>query len=193
MSGAPPPTVLVATLAALQAQLALVFPTNMFAQVILPPKITAASWRELTRRTPMIGIGWDSIEPLKPPSRILSGNSRWSVFLVVRNAGGPGPRFLGDALGPGLFDMVSGAAAVLHGRTFPGIGTGFVTGVHNTIGMDWDMEDLVLAHLTVEVGATLPSAADLVADTTAGILQSLNITWDFADDPAASLTDTESF
>lgn len=188
----PATTVLHATLAALQAQLALVFPPAQFIQVILPPKLTAPAWRELTRRTPMIGIGWNSVTPLQPPSRILTGTTRWSVFLVVRNQAGPAPRFLGDALGPGLFDLVSAAAGVLHGHTIPGIGTAFVTGVSNTVGMDWDMEDLVLACLDLDVGATLPTASSLVAQTGEGILKELGITWTVPDAPDAAVSETDA-
>jgi hypothetical protein len=186
------PTVLHTTLAALQAQLALVFPANEFIQVVLPPKITPGAWKELTRRTPMIGLGWDAFAPESPSSRRLIGDTTWSIFLVVRNQAGPTPRFLGDALGPGLFDLVSAAAAVLHGHTIWGVGTAFVTAINNTIGMDWDMEDLVLACLSVKVGATLPTAADLVADTGAGILQEMGITWTFPHDPSVTVVTDET-
>ena len=183
-------TVLHATLAALQARLDLVFPSQNFVQVVLPPKITPVAWKELTRRTPMIGLGWDSIDPMKPASRLLSGVSRWSVFVVVRNQRGPEPRLLGDRLGPGLFDLVQAAAGVLHGHTIDQVGTCFVTGVHNAIGADWDMEDLVLACLTVEVGATLPNASELVEEP-AGILKSLGVSWTFPAFPAGdALQDT---
>ena len=182
------PSVLHATLAALQARLALVFPPDLFDQRILPPKITQAVWKELTRRTPVVGIGWDGLVPDKPPSRRLVGETAWSVFLVVRNAGGPSTQLVGDALGSGLFDLVNAGAAVLHGHSIPEIGPIFVTSADNVVSPDWDMEGLVVACLALRVGATLPTASDLVADTTEGILKTLSITWRFPNAPAADVT-----
>lgn len=169
-------TVLHQALAGINARLDLAFPASVFARPIVPPRLTGEVWRELTRRTPLVGVGWNAVEPQRPQSRSLNATSKWTVFLVARNAGGPAQRFLGDALGPGLFDMVCAAAAVLNGTTIAGVGTAFVSGITNTVGVDWDMENLVLACLDLDVGVSVPQAPELLGTATDGPL-TLGITW----------------
>lgn len=177
-----------ATFAALQAQLQLVFPPAQFQFRVVPATLTPRVWSELTQRTPAVLLGWDGFSPQKPEMRRLAGASNWSVFAVTRNPGGPLARLIGDAKGPGLLDMVRGVAGVLNGHTFTGLGTTFVSSITQVTSAEWDMEDLAVARINIDVvGTMLASGSDLVASTTDGILQQLGITWDFAPDP---LTDS---
>jgi len=183
-------TELHATYAGLNARLDLVFPSNVFARAVVPPKLNAAVWRELTRVTPLVGIGWNGIH-VKPEMRGLVGVSSWTVFLVARNVSGPTGRMLGDAKGVGLFDMIQAGAAVLHGATIADVGTVLVRAIENTVGTEWDMADLTLACIDLEVGITLPSAYEVVGEDT-GILQTLGITWPMTlpDGATTTLDDT---
>jgi hypothetical protein len=172
-----------ATLAGLNARLDLVFPATTFGRPIVNPKLTTGEWKELTQRTPLVGIGWDALAPTSPESRLYVGTTKWTVFLVARNVAGPLQRLAGDALGVGLWDMVTAATAVLHGATIPDVGTAFVSSVQSMVSEAWDMENLVLACLDVSVGVTMTTAAAAAAaanpgqDDGVGLLQTLGITW----------------
>ncbi len=183
--GAPtaPANELSATFAGIKAQLRLVFPETLFGFRVIPATLTRKVWTELTSRTPVVMLGWDGFRPQEPASRRFSGASGWGVFVVTRNAGGPAPRLLGDARGPGLLDMVRAAIAVLAGHTLKDIGTITVKSASQLTSEEWDMEELAVARITIEVGDTLlASGDDLAPLSTDGILRRIGIGWDFAPD-----------
>lgn len=167
------------TAMALSERLKLAFPEKLFQHQFVPAKLTAADWKQLTRITPFVGLGWNDIEPNPDAGRLFSGESRWTVFLVTKNAQGIGPRYFGDARAPGLFSMVQAAVALLNGFTIEDVGTAFVTKAGNLYAEGWDTDESAIGGVDVSVGFTLP-----IGDGVDGIelddFKTFEITWNFA-------------
>lgn len=174
------------TARALTDRLKLVFPPTLFTHRFMPAKLTAKDWMQLTQRTPFVGLGWTEIEPIDTPDRDIRGESRWTVFLVAKNAAGIEARYFGDERAPGLFSMVQAAAALLHGFTIDGAGSASVTKIGNLYAEGWDADDSAIAGIDVSVGfdMTLPEA---VANIEADWLLTFGIAWTF--DDAVQLND----
>lgn len=163
---------------ALAERLKLVFPPARFEHAFMPAKITPAEWKSLTRRTPFVGLGWTEIAPRREASRLFDGESHWTVYLVAKNAAGLAARYHGDRQGPGLFQMVQAAVAVLHGWTVEEIGTAFVDRAGNLFAEGWDADDVAIAGIDVSVGLTMP-IAEALGGTEPDALTALGIVWNF--------------
>ena len=163
---------------AISDRLRLVFPPAKFSYEMMPAKITAKTWNALTRRTPFVGLGWNTADGDKDASRIFRGETAWTVFLVAKNIAGTKLAYFGDRQGPGLFTMVEAATAVLHGWTAPGIGTAFVSRSANLFAEGWDTDDAAMAAVDFTMTAAWP-AASVLAEAGGDPLQTLGIAWDF--------------
>lgn len=158
---------------ALMAQLAALFPPASFELRVVPAPLTAKVWTELTRRMPFVGLGWNGFEATGPtPTGGVQGMARYSVFLAVRNAKGPMERYYGDALGLGLFAMVSVAAAGLNQWKMPGVGSVIVTKVDHS-SFDGADENMALAVLDIEVKGVALDVAGSVTGFTLSEFQKL--------------------
>ena len=141
---------------ALQARLQLVFPVLRFQYDVVPAKITADIWKQLLKRTPFVGLGWNMIRKSGgDDTRLFEGISSWSVFLVVKNPSSVSARYFGDAQGAGLFLLTQAAIGVLHGFTIPGYGSVQVSQAGNVYAETWD-DDAAAVMLDLTVGTTLP-------------------------------------
>lgn len=140
---------------ALDARLRLAFPPRLFAHAVLPAQLTMPVWAALTRRTPVILLGFDRVEPDNAAGRLFSGKAHWRVMPVVRNAGTPEARLLGDASGPGQLGVIGVAIAALHGMTTPA-GTVTVTGATN-LAIEGLMDEAAApSGVTLSIPFTLP-------------------------------------
>jgi hypothetical protein len=170
---------------ALTRRLQLVFPPERFAHATMPARLTPKDWTALTRRTPFVGLGWVAVEGDRDNGRLFRGEVSWSVYLVTKNAGGIAPRYHGDALAPGLFQMVQAAVGILHGAGLTDAdsdlvwGTAMVRRAGNLFAENWE-DDAAIAGIDVDVQIALP-VAESVDLATADILATLGIDWQFAD------------
>jgi hypothetical protein len=172
--------------AALSDRLKLVFPPERFTHGFMPAKIDQAAWKQITRRMPFVGLGWTEVAAREDAGRLFDGTSHWTVFLVTRNSAGIAQRYFGDALGPGLFQMVQAAIGVLHGWTIEGspdgdkgrIGTVAVTRAGNLFAEGIDLDDSAIAGLDLVAKFTLPVPAAVHGDEP-DILKTLGIDWQF--------------
>ena len=183
------PGPLQATGIAIQDRLRLVFPERRFVHAWMPPKVNAKDWTRLLRRLPFVGLGWSDADPIKAAPRVFAGESGWTVFLVAENKAGPRNLYFGDAQGPGLFDMVHAAVAILHGHTIPGVGTVFVTKTGNAFAENWDGDDTAMAAVDLRVGLTLP-LADAVSGVAETVLATIGIAWSWGEPPQIEQSDT---
>ncbi len=161
---------------ALQQRLRLVFPERRFVHAWMPPRVGKEDWKRLLRRPPFVGLGWADADPIKQSPRLFTGESGWTVFLVTKNQAGPEQLYRGDAQGPGLFDMVHAAIAILHGHSIPGVGTVSVVKAGNAFAENWDGDDTAMAAIDLRVGLTL-ALADAVSGVPETVLSTIGIDW----------------
>lgn len=179
---------------ALAARLQLAFDPKLFVHAIMPARLDARAWTELTRRTPFVGLAFNDMIAAPDMQRRFRGATRWSVYLVVRNAAGPAGRYFGDAQGPGLLAMIQAATAMLQGTTLSdassaGLGSVSVHQAANAVAEGWEDGAAAIAALDLQVpiDITLDTTLD-AAGLDADALKTTAITWDFL--PATgSLTD----
>lgn len=166
---------------ALTARLQLAFPPTVFEHAIMPARLTPQAWEKLTRRVPFVGLGWNQVDAAPDLQRKFRGVSRWTLYLVTRNASGEIGRYFGDAQGPGLFQMVQVATAILQGADIDGIGTASVHQASNAVAEGWEAGNAVIAAVDIEVPVDL-GLADVFdgggMDVDAFLTDA--ITWDFA-------------
>lgn len=176
---------------AIQAQLRRFFPEAQFAHALVPDQADPAVWRELTRRTPFLGLSWRGLAPDPASGRILQGQVQWGLSLITKHSRVEG-RILGDAASPGLLNMVWIAALALHGQTLADaagapLGTISVTGCSNAYANGWGDGQLAIADLTL--GVPLPSPGELLADGLQEFLE-MGVTWAFPEGDAMTETVT---
>ncbi|ABS69713.1 hypothetical protein Xaut_4492 [Xanthobacter versatilis] len=93
----------------------------------VPFPMSLDEFKRLMRATPWIGIAWREFAVDTNAGRSLMGQHQLALTIVAKNAAGLDGRFFGDRLSPGLYPSLVTAAAVLHGKTLPDIGTLNVT------------------------------------------------------------------
>jgi hypothetical protein len=162
---------------ALTARLKSAFPTTRFQHDFMPPKPSQKEWGKLMSRTPFVGLGWNNVKQNAPDSRLFDGVGAWSVFLVAKNLT-PGSRYYGDAQGPGLFQMVTAAIALLNGFVIPDIGACLVINASNAFAEGWE-DDSAIAIIDLAVGTTISVSDALTAPADLGDFEQLAITWDW--------------
>ncbi len=162
---------------ALQARLKAFFPPAHFEHQVVPAKLTPAVWASLTRRTPMIGLGWGGVRPKRDNGRLFAGDALWTVFLVTKNSNSPVARLLGDALGAGQLGVAQVAVVALQGFTSPGLGTTAVTDVGNVSAENLAEENTAITAINIEVPMTLTIAGDRGLDNFLRVY----VQWQFPD------------
>lgn len=167
------------------------FPPALFEHAFMPAKLTPQAWTALVRRTPFIGLGWNTLDAEPVLARQFRGASRWTVFLVTRNSSGPLGRYFGDAQGPGLFQMVEAASVMLQGYDLPGVGNVVVKSAANSIAEGWEDGGAAIAAIDVDVSIDMSRADMITAGLSVDDLSSTHVAWDFL--PATgSLADTHT-
>jgi hypothetical protein len=181
------------TARALQARLQQVFPPRQFDWHWLDGKIGKQQWGVLTRRPPAVCLGWAGVTPGAEMGEVFEAHSHWFLALVTKNAGGPGPRMLGDKLAPGILSLARAATLALNGFVIdppdtPWAASGAVriTDVAALTSDDWVDEALAAAgvSLSVPYQEMLPPGLD-----TPNHFDALAITWAF-DPPNGQFTQT---
>lgn len=174
---------------ALRERLVLAFPEKQFDHQFVPPRVSKKQWDALLRRPPFVGIGWMDLEPKrKAGARIFTADAVFNITLVTVNQGGVKPGLLGDTLAPGIMRMVGAALGVLHGYTFPDIGTATVTRISAATSDDWENDNLFAASLDLSMDMSMPMNA-VFEEIPADALTTTSIQWAFSGDATATLTD----
>lgn len=151
---------------AIAARLRLAFPPARFNHEILPAALTPPMWSDLTRRTPMVALGFVGIRLIEPNgSRLFRARAEWRVVPVIRNPAGPRARLLGDSQGPGQLGLIQVAIAALHGLAVPDVGDINVTDAGNLYAEGYADEAAALTGVTISgVFNLLPGDGSDIAD-----------------------------
>lgn len=142
---------------AIRARLELAFPPAKFEHHWMPARLDREVWEQLTRRTPMIAVGFNGF---RKPETISSLNviSEWSVYVTTKNPSGQRNVLFGDKLAPGQLDLAGIGAAILHGFTIPAIGTIQVQSVANAMVEDYKEAGLSITAIELAVPVDLSLA-----------------------------------
>ncbi len=179
----------------LRDALQIAFPPQRFQFGFMPPRLSPREWSQLVNRPPFVGLGWNEIKPTSNGGRLFKGEASFSVFLVIENKSGVRNRYLGDAQGPGLFQMLQAASIVLNGCTIPGVGSCFVTRASNAFAEGWEAENLAMAAVDVAVNVTLDVPTGLAGpEATPDLLRQIAASWSFSEDGVgADIQDISQF
>jgi hypothetical protein len=174
---------------ALRERLEAVFPKR-FSHEWMPPKVTKDVWRQLTRKAPLVGIGFNNFTHPQTTSS-LDVLTEWTLYLVTKNEGGIAPMLFGDKFAPGFFSLAEVGAAAVHGMQIKGIGTVQVKMAAMAYPEDVDDPGLAMAAIELTVKADLSIANVLAGEgVTPANLTTQTITWTFDADTSPDLTDT---
>ncbi len=170
----------------IRTRLEQVFPARQFVHAWMPAHVDRDVWTHLTRRTPLVGIGFNGFDPQAASRGI--GASTWSVYLVTRNEAGHHARLFGDKQAPGLFGVLEVGVAALHGHTIEDGGTIQVREAVNAFVEGFKDEGMALGTIDLHV-PTVISMTDVIAngDAEPGLLNTRDITWSF-DNGAGEIT-----
>lgn len=153
-----------AAFAAIKARLQTYFLSAKWDFSIVADPMSIDEFKALVRKTPLLALGWRQLNPAKAVGRRFQGELGLRLTIVVKNPLQGGPRFLGDARGPGLFPAMSGAIALLNGFTDPALGTVFVTAAAQAYAEGYGDHDIAIATLdlgvTVAIGDVTGAGAD---------------------------------
>lgn len=162
----------------IRAALEMVFPPVQFVHAWMPARVDSAAWSRLTRRLPLIGLGFNSFSPAAQ-SRA-AGASDWTVYLVTANEAGDEARLFGDRHAPGLLALIEVASSLLHGMPLPGGGS-VRAGEATHVFVD-SIADASLAIATLELSVTTTiNLGDVIAggDADPGLARAQDVTWNF--------------
>lgn len=134
----------------IQDRLRLAFPVAQFEIANASPIPSKVEWDRLFARKPAIGVAFSGIQPDKRSGRMLQATANWIIYLVAANQQIKA-RFCGDDRGIGMFGMVTGAVAVLHGVTINDVGTTAVESVETLTKEDWGDEQTAIVGIALSV------------------------------------------
>ena len=170
-------TKLITATDAIMARLRLAFPQHLFQLSLLPPAPKKRDMDTIVTRKPFLGLAWTGMTISS--ARVLQGPAKWVLILVAQNQRSVEERLKGDALGIGLFGMVSAAAGVLHGYSLADHGALAVASADGALIEDWGDDSLAIAALEL----TMPLILDVdPADNPQDFLR-LGATWNLPGPP----------
>lgn len=90
------------------------FPANIFTIERVSSAMTSAEFNRWINNGLFLGLAWNGMKAGETERR-LTGDQRWSLFIVYRSTSSLEARFKGDARGLGIDAMVDVACALIHG------------------------------------------------------------------------------
>jgi len=164
---------------ALNGRLKAIFGGTAFDEpAFVSARMTTGEWEDLLRRTPLVALGWGGVRPKENTGKSFQGSGDWTVFVAVKNSGGPAPGHVGDAGGHGVFHMVQAAIAGLHGMVVRDIGTVMVKGASNLVIEGLTAEHVVIVGIDLDVACNVPPVLDR------DLFLTVQSSWKFPGEPA---------
>lgn len=164
--------------AGIRARLEQVFPPALFVHAWMPARVDSATWSRLTRRLPLVGLGFNGFTPAA--ESYATGMSAWSLYLVTANEGGDEARLFGDRHAPGLFGLIEVASAALHGLNIQDGGSVRVGEATHAYVESVADASLAIATIDLSVPTTI-SLGDVITggDAEPGLARTQDVTWNF--------------
>lgn len=162
----------------IRARLEQVFPPAQFAHLWMPSRPDSAAWSRLTRRPPVIALGFNEFTTAAESHA--TGASEWTLYLVTGNEAGDEARLFGDRHAPGLLGLIEVGVAALHGLNI--VGSGSVRVGQATHAFVETLQDASLAIATIDLAAaTTINLGDVIigGDAEPGLGRTQDVTWNF--------------
>lgn len=149
---------------ALEARLRTFFKAERWDFHIVPDPMSIEEFKAITRRTPLLALGWRQFNPTKTVGRRFQGDLGLRLTIAVKHPLDAGKRFLGDARGPGLFPAICCAASLVNGFSLEGLGTFSVTAIAQAYAEGYGDHNVAIA--TMDIGVDV-AIGDVTGDLAA--------------------------
>jgi len=141
---------------AVEAKLRTFFKPKVWEFAIVPDPMSIAEFKSVTRKTPLLALGWRSFNPAsKSNGRRGQYDIALRLTVVVKNQLNADKRFKGDAAGPGLFPAALAAMLLLNGHSVPDLGTFFVTATAQAYADGYDDLNAAIATIDLSIMVTI--------------------------------------
>lgn len=134
----------------LQARLKELFDPALYTHITVPPRASAKDWDNLTRRMPVVGLGWMGLSPSERCGGLFRGNARFALMLLTRQNFGESAYF-GDERLPGLLGLAAIPTLGLHGWTVEPFGACRLTQVVPAGEQEWIPEGVASVQCEIVV------------------------------------------
>ncbi|MBR0559500.1 hypothetical protein [Neokomagataea anthophila] len=149
-------------LRALRSQLEALFNPETYTHSIIPPRASAREWEHLTKRMPMVAVGWMGMPTSAHTGGLFHGDMQFAVILMTRQ-NDPESAYFGDGTLPGVLGLASIAALGLHGFDIPSVGSCRVEHLATAGEQEWLPNGVASVQLQVTIPSVSFDSRDLVA------------------------------
>jgi hypothetical protein len=156
-------------------RLRVAFPENPFVIERVPQNLSTSEFKRIVRMTPYLGLAWAGMKPDTNSGRQLKGDMQWRLILINRVSNGLEARFKGDKHDIGMDAMTDVGMAILHGASFPGVGTTTVTQVSSLIAEGYADDDIAISQIDFTFSFVTSPADFSIASQE--LFEALDITW----------------
>ena len=139
---------------AIEQRLKELFDPAVYTHAVIPPRASVRDWENLTKRMPMVALGWMACRPSDRSSDIFRGDAQFALILLTRQNAGRDAYF-GDGTLPGVMGLASVAAMGLHAFHVEGIGSCRVQVLATAGEQDWIPDGVA----SVQLQITIPEVA----------------------------------
>jgi hypothetical protein len=141
---------------AIETRLRTFFKADRWDFHVVDDPMSEEEFKAITRRTPMIAVGWRQFNPTsKAVGRLFQGELGLRLTMAVKHPNGAASRFMGDARGPGLFPSICGAGLLINGFTVAGLGTFSVTAIAQAYAQGFSNMNTAIATMDIGIGVTI--------------------------------------
>ncbi|MCD2176445.1 hypothetical protein [Rhizobium sp. C1] len=163
------------------------FPAQIFTIERVSSAMTKNEFNRWINNGCFLGLAWNGMKA-GDTERRLTGDQRWSLFIVYRSTGSLEARFKGDSRGLGMDAMVDVACALIHGFSNT-TGRCAVTAANAVVPEGFADDAVVVAQVDFTFSfATDTAALDIEASDD---LAAIGVTWSLADAPEGAPTQTD--
>lgn len=141
---------------AIEARLRLYFQAKVWDFHTVADPMSIEEFKAITRRTPLLALGWRQFNPTKSVGRRFQGDLGLRLTIAVKHPLDANKRFLGDSRGPGLFPAITCAAALLNGFTVADLGTFSVTAIAQAYAEGFGDHNIAIATMDIGINVAMP-------------------------------------
>ncbi|EHH67566.1 hypothetical protein [Gluconobacter morbifer] len=135
---------------AIEKRLKELFDPKIYTHSIIPPRATARDWENITKRMPMVTLGWMACKPSSRIGDCFRGDAQFALILLTRQNAGR-DAYYGDGKLPGVMGLGAIAAFGLHGFNVRGIGSCRIEIMAASGDQDWIPDGVASVQLQITV------------------------------------------
>lgn len=147
---------------AIEGRLKELFDPVIYSHAVIPPRASARDWENLTRRMPMVGLGWMACRPSDRVGSCFRGDAQFALIILTRQNAGRDAYF-GDGTLPGVLGLAAVAGLGLHAFQVDGIGSCRVQQLAAAGDQDWIPDGVASVQLQITVPDIAFDSPELLA------------------------------